>query len=374
MDKINFLRGVPAEEALESMRPLISLGYQETLKTWGTGILQYTSPYADFNGFIPLRESLSVRYGLDAVNWSRVICTNGGMEMLSLLFKCSPAGSFIATEALTYDRVLQDAKQSGLHVFGVRHHSTGIDLADLEQTLENKHVSLFYHIPFHQNPTGITSIIENINAVAELCRQRGVLYVCDIAYDELRYDGTLNPRIDLTDPRHSKTCLVGSFTKTISPGTKCGFGIFPQHVADQMTPVIANARLNPNYPTQAMIDWLIQEGHFDTHVRELRNLYAPRLMAMVRSLQEHFPGLFLPDLCGGFFAFLPLRTIARTSDFLELTRERGVLIDIASVCTPDIEQRYRSTVIPIRLAFPALTTEQIAAGVAIIAQSYRDAC
>ena len=67
--------------------------------------------------------------------------------------------------------------------------------------------------------------MENIEAAAKLCARYNTLYVCDIAYYELRYDGLKHVLPDLAN--HT-TCLIGSFTKTLSPGTKCGVRDFPR--------------------------------------------------------------------------------------------------------------------------------------------------
>ena len=44
---INFLRGVPSEEALSRIIPMVSEGYKEVIKRYGTDVLQY----GHFTGF-----------------------------------------------------------------------------------------------------------------------------------------------------------------------------------------------------------------------------------------------------------------------------------------------------------------------------------
>ena len=51
---INFLRGVPAEEALSRLIPQVSEGYEKAVRRHGTDVLQY----GHFTGFKDLRERI----------------------------------------------------------------------------------------------------------------------------------------------------------------------------------------------------------------------------------------------------------------------------------------------------------------------------
>ncbi|UCE33420.1 MAG: aminotransferase class I/II-fold pyridoxal phosphate-dependent enzyme, partial [Deltaproteobacteria bacterium] len=199
MNEISFLRGVPAEEALEAVSELIATSYGEVVRAYGPQILQYQTPgVADFNGFIPLKQTLARRFGIEGDPNKRLVCLNGGMEVLSMLLKSFPRGSRIAMEALTYDRALVDALRYEHEVVGIPFTSEGIDLNVLEKELSAGDVKLFYRIIYHQNPTGLVSTLENIEAAAEICAAHNTLYACDIAYYELRYDGQKNTGLDLS--------------------------------------------------------------------------------------------------------------------------------------------------------------------------------
>jgi 2-aminoadipate transaminase len=371
MGNVSFLRGVPAEEALAAVTEAVAQGYARALKGYGAQILQYQTPgITDFNGFIPLKEALAQRFGLsDAVN-KRVICFNGGMEVFSLLLKSFPRGTRVATEALTYDRALADVLRYEHQVVGIPFGIDGIDLDILEKELSKGEVKLFYRIIYHQNPTGLDSTMENIEAAAQLCARYNALYVCDIAYYELRYDGKKNQLLDLS--KFPTSCLIGSFTKTLSPGTKCGFGIFPENVVDQLTPVIANTRLNPNYPTQAMIHHLIDSGEYDKYLGYLVGFYRPRLDALNRALELHFPEPKRRPVTGGFFTGIWLAGIQDEGAFIEAAKANGVTIAPAAVFAPGWKIHYwKKKGGPFfRLTFPSLSSENIAEGVARLGQAY----
>ena len=226
MGEISFLRGVPAEEALEAVAGIVEKNYVAALREYGTKLLQYQTPgVSDFNGFIPLKKTLAARYGIGGDPNRRVVCFNGGMEVLSIIMKAFPRGSQVAMEAMTYDRALADALRYEHEVVGIPLSKEGVDLDALETALSSGKVKLFYRIIYHQNPTGLDSTMENIEAAAKLCARYNTLYVCDIAYYELRYDGLKHVcRIWQTPPRVSSVRLPRPSPR----GPSAGSGFSPR--------------------------------------------------------------------------------------------------------------------------------------------------
>jgi len=374
MTTINFLRGVPAEEALVPVAEALAEEYSNVLQNHGPDVIQYQRPgFTDFNGFVPLKRTLANRFGVEGDAQKRVICTNGGMETFSLLIKSLPRGSQIATDAMTYDRVLSDIVTLGHQTVGVAMTEDGIDLERLEDTIKTRSIEVFYQVAYHHNPTGITTTVENLVAAAELCAAYGVLHCLDVAYYELRYDGGVNQLVEL-DRYPETSCLVGSFTKTLSPGAKCGFGIFPEGVVKKMTPVVADTRLNPNYPTQAAINQLFENGFYDRHLQFLVQLYKPRMDAMNQRIESLLPDLGTPHLSGGFFQGLWLAGLAEEGPFLEALKAKGVLLAPASVFAPGWKERLYGERDGsfFRLTFPALSIEENQKGIELIAETYNE--
>jgi 2-aminoadipate transaminase len=142
------------------------------------------------------------------------------------------------------------AERYGHNLIGVELTSTGVNLEQLREVINKVAVVAFYGIPFHQNPTGINYSSENREAVEEICKEHGVLCAWDICYELLRYDGKENKPIEISE---WGPILISSFTKTIAPGTKCGYMVLPRGLTEQVVEIAANTRINPNLPTQAFI-------------------------------------------------------------------------------------------------------------------------
>ncbi|MDI6809035.1 MAG: PLP-dependent aminotransferase family protein [Candidatus Eisenbacteria bacterium] len=352
----NFLRGVPAEEALSHLIPMVSEGYEKVIKRHGVDVLQY----GHFSGFKRLRKLLGQARNTDP---GRIIVGNGGMEVISLLFKSLPRESFIVVEESTYDRVVFDAERYGHKLVGVRMTSEGLDIDELEKVANKISAAAFYGIPFHHNPTGITYSSERRKAVEEICRKHNILCAWDICYESLRYDGGENEPIEVSE---WGPVLISSFTKTISPGTKCGYIVLPKDRIEYLEKVVTNTRLNPNLPTQAFIADFIESGKYKDYLDYLRGLYKPRMDALNVSLSSNFPGLFPAKLTGGFFATLSLKKVTREKEkaFIDASKEAGVSITPAwGALAPNLVEEKRKEGLLIRLTFPASKAEQIAWGI-----------
>ncbi len=353
---INFLRGVPSEEALSRLIPIVSEGYKKAIRRYGTDVLQY----GHFNGFKPLRDLIG---SLHHVNPERVIVGNGGLEVISLFFKSLPRESNIIVEEASYDRVLLDAKRYEHQLIGVKLRSEGVDLNQLRDVVNKVAPRAFYGIPFHQNPTGINYTEENRKAVERVCQEHNVLCVWDVCYQDLRYDGKTNSSIDISE---WGPILASSFTKTISPGTKCGYMIVPSHYVDHLSGIVANTRINPNLPTQAFIADFIESGRYDDFLEYLCKLYKPRMEALNSALNAHFPGAFPVTITGGFFASLTLENILsdQETSFIKRAKEAGVGIAAAwDAVAPNFREEMRKKGLFVRLTFPAYEQKKIEWGI-----------
>lgn len=353
---INFLRGVPSEEALSHLIPMASEGYKKAIGQYGIDVLQY----GHFTGFKPLRDMVAA---LHDVNPERVMIGNGGLEVISLFLKSLPKESNIIIEEATYDRVLSDAKHYGHNLIGIKMTPDGVDLSQFRNVVNKVPAAAFYGIPFHQNPTGINYTEENRKAVERLCQEHDILCVWDVCYQQLRYDGKENIPIEVSE---WGPILASSFTKTISPGTKCGYIIVPNHYVEHLSRIIANTRINPNLPTQAFIADFIESGGYNDFLEYLCKFYKPRMKALNAALNAHFPGAFAGATTGGFFTSLTFGNISADNEaaFIKSAKEGGVGIAAAwDAVAPNFSEEKRKNGLFVRLTFPAYEPNKIEWGI-----------
>ena len=362
---INFLRGVPATDVLEWLIPKVAEGYEKTIKQYGVEVLQY----GHNNGFAPLRTLIGQRHNVDP---KRVVVGNGGMEVISLFFKSLPRNGHIVIEEASYDRVIMDAQRYGLNLIGVELTSDGVNLDQLKEVVKKNSIDAFYGIPFHQNPTGINYSEENILAVEQICKNHKVICAWDICYESLRYDGNKNSPIQVSD---WGPVLIDSFTKTVSPGTKCGYIILPVNFVNHMVNVIENTRINPNLPTQAFIADFIASGEYEIFLDKICRFYQSRMDAINEALAQHFPGAFPAKLTGGFFTGLTLKNIVleKEPSFIQKAKDAGVgIAAFWNAIAPNFRESKQQKGLYTRLTFPAFDPDLIRWGISTLKKVVED--
>jgi DNA-binding transcriptional MocR family regulator len=266
---------------------------------------------------------------------------------------------------------LEQAKFCGLIPFGIDFKGNGLDIDQIEVICKSGAAGALYQIIYHQNPTGRSTMPQDISETARICKENDLLYICDIAYESLNYSGETDFEVDLSHPHHSNTCLAGSFTKTFTPGNKCGYGILPEDLVKRLTPLIANSRLNPDYFTQALIAESIISGKFDEFLTFERALYGQRAKFLEDRLAEQLPYSW-SEITGGFFTTIRLPGVAKPDKLISAALERGLLADLAFGSIPvNCVFKYRD-IAPVRLTFPSLEEKDIYAGVEILKEAYEE--
>ena len=69
---------------------------------------------------------------------------------------------------------------------------------------------------------------------------------------------------------------LGSFSKTLLPALRGGFVVVPPALVEPMRRALCNTGHSMPTLVQAALADFITQGHFATHVRRMRGLYAAR--------------------------------------------------------------------------------------------------
>jgi len=374
MQIISFKDGIPHDDMLIGAEKLIYNALDNVRERYGLSVLRYrTSEKLDFLGFIPLREIIAERYKLNKDN---IVATNGCMETIfyALLtiknLSDKRQDSVLIVEDLTYHRMIETAKILGFRIRGVSLSDEGIDIDHLKKIIEeeNGKVKAVYQIPIHHNPTGLNATRENVKKVAEICESNCVYHINDCIYIDMRYD-TLENKIPCIG---KYSILCGSFTKSLLPGYKCGWGYIPCYFIKEFEYTIGTARINPNYPTQAAISYMIQQGSYDEYIEEkLVPFYGKRASTMNKTIKDYFPETyeipFLSEIKGGSFSVVRVDLRQdQEEEFRKKCKEKGVLIEKQKFYASDSLDFYSNYGLLYRLAFLNLDPADIYIGVKIM--------
>jgi len=267
-------------------------------------------------------------------------------------------GDVVYVEAPTYDRTLTVMRRAGAQVVGFALGPDGLDLDELtRRLLGGERPVLFYVIPDFQNPSGIVLSYEKRQQLVALAEQYGFWLVEDTPYRRLRYGGEDIPR--LFDLAPERVAHMSSFSKLVAPGLRVGYVIAPKPLAGPLVKFSEDTYINPSYFNQAIIHEFIQCGWLEANLVKLKQLYAPRLAAMLEAVEQHMQGLAdwnKPQ--GGFFVGMTLRREVEAAHLLADAKEAGLLLsDGRGFFADGNGDRF------VRLPFCAVTPEEIKEGV-----------
>jgi len=353
-EQILFTRGVPAVEALPTQ--LISECMQAVLEgPDGKTILQY----GHNGGYLPLRRMLGEQYGVAA---DQILIGNGSLHLQDMLAAMIlKPGDVVFTEQPSYDRAIKTFRRRGARVIGIPLEHDGVNLHALEKAIARKTPAFMYVVPDFQNPAGVTTSAAKRQTLVDLAERHGFWLIEDVPYRTLRYTGESAPLLRDLNPQRVLT--LSSYSKLISPSLRVGYLIGPLDFVKQMTRLAEDTTLCPVLPSQAAVVEFHKRGYFASNLENLKQLYAPRLQAVVKALKTHLPGIPFAEPEGGFFVSVTLPTAS--SNLLARAQEAGlVLTDGRAFFADTLDgnedvqgQRF------VRLPFCALTPTHIEEGV-----------
>jgi len=351
---ILFTRGNPAEEGLP-LEEIIDCA-NAAFRREGKILFQY----GHYSGYAPLREWIAGRYG---VKVEQVLLGNGSMEFFTFvaLVMVNP-GDTVYLEYPSYDRAITAMKRMGMNVIGIPLESDGVNIDSLEMHLKQTVPKVFYVIPDFQNPSGITTCLEKRREILRLADKYGFCLIEDSPYRLLRYRGRAIPTLREMMPE--RVIYVSSFSKTLSPGMRIGYLILPPDLAARFHKWSEDTYIHPVLPTEGIVNEYCRRGLLEPNIERLKDLYRPRLDAVLAALRSHLTGAFWIEPEGGFFVSTTLPDSVDGHGVWKNARDFGlVLTDGRGFFTDRKGERF------VRLPFCALTPEEIEEGIRRLARA-----
>lgn len=351
-----FTRGVPALEALPNQ--LIGECVQAALEgSDGKSMLQY----GHNGGYLPLRRMLSEQY---SVLEDQILVGAGSLHLLDMLAAMlAKPGDVILTEQPSYDRAIKTFRRRGATTIGIPLEHDGVNLAALEKAIARKTPAFLYVIPDFQNPTGVTTSYEKRHRLIDLAERHNFWLVEDVPYHSLRYSGESLPL--LRDLNSKRVITVSSYSKLIGPALRAGYLIGPLDIVKRLTSLSEETIIMSVLPMQAAVVEFHKRGYFTSNIEHLKQLYAPRLQAIVKALKTYLPSIPFAEPEGGFFVSITLPEQNNAASLLTRAQERGLVLTDGNVffADPLDESAVNLGKNFVRLPFCALTPEQIEDGV-----------
>jgi 2-aminoadipate transaminase len=228
----------------------------------------------------------------------RTIVTTGSAQLIYLVCEALlDPGDIVLVESPTYFVFLGPVETRGARAIripiddgGLRLDQLEAMLAQLEMAGQLERVKLIYTMPEHANPTGISLAEERRGPLVELARRwskRHRIYVLeDAAYRGLSFGASEPPSLWGLDLEAQSVILARTFSKTLSPGFKIGFGVLPEGLLEPILALKANHDFGSSNFIQQLLAQILADGSYDRHVAGLTELYRRKCGIFVRALEE----------------------------------------------------------------------------------------
>jgi GntR family transcriptional regulator / MocR family aminotransferase len=245
--------------------------------------------YGDPGGYRPLREQVAAYLARSrAVRCTpdQVVIVNGTQQALDLLARMLlRPGDAVAVEDPGYLAARQVFASYSARLIPVPVDGEGMVVSGLARS----GARLAVVTPSHQFPTGATMSLPRRLSLLRWARSEGGLVIEDDYDSGFRFQGRPLPSLQGLDDA-STVAYLGSFSKVLFPSLRVGYAVLPpglvaafeaaKDLTDRQTPILE----------QQVLASFLSEGHFDRHLRRMRQLYGERRRVLVEALAARMGG------------------------------------------------------------------------------------
>jgi len=246
----------------------------------------------DLGGYLPLRRSIAAYLG--AVRGLRcraeqVMITSGAQQALDIIARTLiDPGDDVWVENPGYVGL-----RSTLTAAGARVNAVGIDDDGLSVEAGRRLAPaavLAAVTPSHQYPLGVTmSLARRLELLDWAAGARA--WILEDDYDsEFRYGGKPLSALQGLD-QSGRVIYVGTFSKVLFPALRLGYIVIPEALLEPFTEMRASIDDHPALALQPALHAFFEDGHFASHIRRLRSLYAARQEVLIEALRCEADGL-----------------------------------------------------------------------------------
>ena len=295
--------------------------------------------YGVNEGPLVLRAALAERIATaegSNVDPSQVAITGGVSPTIQLLFsQLLKPGDTLFMEDPGFSLGIRIARDLDLDLVGVPLDDQGLDVDALADAVRRVRAAgrrprMVYTVATFHNPTGVSMSAARRRRLVELAVEEDLLVVEDDAYRELSYDGPAPASLwrvaaDV-DGAGERVFRLGSFSKTLSPGLRCGWLTSgPGRVAEFAGRGVFDSGGCPSQFSACVCARLLREGAYDANVQYLRGHYGARRDALVEGLREQLPaGCGVRRPAGGLFVLVTLPDGLAAGDLVAAGEANGV--------------------------------------------------
>ncbi|MBF9019017.1 MULTISPECIES: PLP-dependent aminotransferase family protein, partial [unclassified Oceanispirochaeta] len=321
----------------------------------------WISDYCDEGGHRELRKEIAaimLKRGV-SVSSREILITNGCTEALSLgIQSCSSPGDVIVTESPVFLGIIQILNQLKRRVIPIPTSTTdGMDLIQLESVLAREEVKAVIMTAIYQNPLGFLMKEKNRKKVINLAEKYGVTVIEDDVYNQCSFDHKEERPIKSFD-REGDVIYCSSFSKTISPGMRCGWLIGGKN-HESCRRLKMGLTLGGNPAVQQAVAEYLKSSRYSQNILQLQKATARQASELKQILISEFPkGTAITKPEGGFYFWVELPGNTDTLQLFEDAIKCGISTVPGQAFTTG--KRYSNC---LRISFASPITDETRKGV-----------
>jgi GntR family transcriptional regulator/MocR family aminotransferase len=142
---------------------------------------------------------------------------------------------------------------------------------------------LIYTTPSHQYPKGMVMSYGRRHLLLDYAQNSNAWIIEDDYDSEFRFEGRPISSLQGMD-QHGRVLYLGTFSKVMYPGIRLGYMVIPPQLIESFKMGLYELQRPGQVMIQAALADFIEEGHFASHIRRLRQVYAERRRLLQASL------------------------------------------------------------------------------------------
>ncbi len=266
--------------------------------------------YSHSKGSLELRKALCAyfngSYNLDLDAEKNIIVVPGAKQaILYVLMSLINEGDEVIIPTPAWVSYVEMTKISGgvpVEVECDEQKGFSINVEDIKKKITEKSKVIMINSP--NNPTGRIIPKEELEALADLCKQKGLILVSDEIYCTLLFDNNKFYSMLELDPELDFTVLINGFSKAYAmTGWRLGYAIAKPEMIQSMTKLQQHSATNPvTFLQPAGIEALKNGAPF---IKNCLKFYQENKSFLKRKLSE-IKNCDMCDSQGGLYAFIKI--------------------------------------------------------------------
>jgi len=279
-----------------------------------------------------IAQDLQSRFGKE-VDWNGVVVSNGAKHSLfNACFSLFGPGDevLIASPYWTsYPQMVTLSRADPVFVWGAEDRDFLLTAEDLESASSDRTKGLILCSP--SNPSGGVYALEELKAVAQWARDRGVWLLADEIYRYVNFagDGPAAGILDLPQESLGPFVLIDGVSKAFAmTGWRIGFSYSSVDLAKKMSAFQSHTTSNPSSPAQeAALAAYLDRERADAEVKRMVEAFRRRRDLVTGLFDELLPGLSYVKPNGAFYLYFRVDSLFREG-----------MSDSGAVCTWLLEE------------------------------------